>query len=146
VWGLGFLLLVNVFGWWFLHRYEGCLWWSSVLWIRWWEEGVDFCDWFLDSLLFVVSLSGNVRCSCLLTRSAGWLQQLLWPFDLAWETCLLDQETTHLQKTKGRPGVCLHSDAQVSIRAKKHQVCILASVLETAYLTRVLGTLYIGWN
>ena len=49
-------------------------------------------------------------------------------------------------KTKWHPSGRLHSDAQVSIRAKKHQVCILALVLETAYLTRVLRTLYIGWN
>jgi len=57
---------------------------------------------------------------------------------------LLVQETSHKQKTKGLPNGRFHSDAQVSIRAKKHQVCILASVLEIAYLTRDLGTLYIG--
>ena len=42
-------------------------------------------------------------------------------------------------KTKGCPSGRLHSDAHVSIRAKKHQMCILASVLETTYLTRVLA-------
>jgi len=47
-------------------------------------------------------------------------------------------------KVKGRPSGRLHSDAQVSIRANKHQECILASVLETVYLAKVLGTLYIG--
>jgi len=47
-------------------------------------------------------------------------------------------------KTKGRLDGRLHSDAQVSIRAKKHQVYKVVSVLETLYLVRVLGTLYIG--
>ena len=47
-------------------------------------------------------------------------------------------------KTKRRLDDRLHSDAQVSIRAKKHQVYRVVSVLEISYLAKVLGTLYIG--
>ena len=49
--GLGFLSFVNVFGGCSINEYHGCLWrwlefrvfvrgcwWSSLLWIRWWEE------------------------------------------------------------------------------------------------------------
>ena len=49
-------------------------------------------------------------------------------------------------KDKGRLDGRLHFDAQVGIRAKKHQVYKVVSVLETVYLARALSTFYIGWN
>jgi len=77
---------------------------------------------------------------------AGWLERqplaLLSPPEN--RTSLIKESLTW--KDKGRLDGHLHSDAQVSIRAKKHQVYKVISVLETVYLTRVLGTLYIGWN
>lgn len=47
-------------------------------------------------------------------------------------------------KDKGCLDRRLHSDTQVGIRAKKHEVYQVVSVLETGYLARVLGILYIG--
>ena len=91
-------------------------------------------------------IDDNYDCSGRLTPFAGWLQQLLWLFDLRLRVVPSWSRNLSPEKTKGHPSGRLHSDKQVSIRAKKHQVCILASVLETVYLTRVLGTLYIGWN
>ncbi len=45
---------------------------------------------------------------------------------------------------RGAPTSWLHSDDQVSTGLRNSKVCKAVSVLETAYLSRVLTTLYIG--
>ena len=70
---------------------------------------------------------------------------------LALRSCLIivpswSRKLSPAKTKKGRPNGRLHCDAQVSIRAKKHQVYKVVPVLETVYLARVLGTLYIDLN
>ena len=68
----------------------------------------------------------------------------LWLFYLRLRVVLPLSKNLSPAKTKGRLDGRLHSDAQVSIMEKKHQVYKVVSVLETVYLARVLGTFYIG--
>jgi len=53
-------------------------------------------------------------------------------------------EECFLVKTKGSPYSRLHSNTQVSKGKRKSNVRKAVSVLETAYLVRVLTTLFIG--
>ena len=80
----------------------------------------------------------GAKCSRRLTQTV--VSGLLSPPEN--RTSLIEESLTC--KDKGRLDGHLHSDAQVSIRVKKHQVYKVVSVLETVYLVRVLGPLYIG--
>jgi len=79
-----------------------------------------------------------------LTRSPVDSNGSLWPSYLRLRIELPLVEESLTCKDKGCLDGRLHSDAKVNIRAKKHQVYKVVSILEIVYLVMVLSTFYIG--